>query len=140
VFAKSYDRCPLLLWTISAIGSKYSPQFSHIYVPLSFSVPRLVADLNIAASGALETVQALLILCWWPFPFRAVVNDPAWTYCGIATHRALQFGVHRARHHSDFFYDRHLDEDAIIVHQKTWLGCYITTQMYVEQKLCYNTF
>jgi hypothetical protein len=131
VFAQAYDRCPLLFWAIIAISSKYSSRFSDLYLPLSVSVPRLAANLDVAASQALETVQALLILCWWPFPFQATINDPAWTYCGIATHRALQFGIHRAQHHSDYFYDKYIDDRTVIVYQKTWLACYITNQMYV---------
>lgn len=114
-----------------AIGSKYSTSSSNIYLSLSVSVPRLAGDLNAAASQSLETTQALLLLCWWPFPFQATINDPSWTYCGLATHRALQFGIHRGQNHSDFFYHGNTDVAVSVVHQKTWLGCYITNQMCV---------
>jgi hypothetical protein len=128
-FAKTYDKCLLLFWTIMAIGSKRSPSSLNLYLPLSVSVPRLAADLNTTASQSLETIQALLILCWWPFPFQATINDPSWTYCGLATHRALQFGIHRGRNHSDFVYNSKIDDATSFVYQKTWLGCYITNQM-----------
>jgi hypothetical protein len=113
-FAKTYDKCLLLFWTIMAIGSKRSPSSLNLYLPLSVSVPRLAADLNTTASQSLETIQALLILCWWPFPFQATT---------------LQFGIHRGRNHSDFVYNSKIDDATSFVYQKTWLGCYITNQM-----------
>lgn len=128
-FSKSYDCCPLLFWTIIAIASKYSPRFSTLYLPLSSLVPRLVVDINIPANRSLNTIQALLLLCWWPFPFQATINDPSWTYCGLACHRALQIGIHRALYHSDFFYDGKLEQNAITERHRTWLGCYITNQI-----------
>ena len=127
-FAKSYVSCPFLFWTVIAVASKHSQQHSHLYSNLVKPVQSLAADINAAAGQSLATIQALLILCWWPFPFRATINDPSWTYCGLAIHKALQIGLHRPLHCSDFEYQAEHDSKDLTVRQKTWLACFVTNQ------------
>jgi hypothetical protein len=111
-----------------ALGAKGSKQHANLYIALSQSVSNLAGNIGAHIAHPLQTVQALLILCWWPFTFRASVTNPSWVYCGLATHLGLQFGLHRSNNFSDFVYDTVLDSESFIVRQKTWLGCFITNQ------------
>jgi hypothetical protein len=111
-----------------ALGAKGSTQHANLYPSLSQSVPHLASDIGTYIVQPLATVQALLILCWWPFPFQASITNPSWAYCGLATHLALQFGFHRPYNCSDFVYQAVLDTESLIERQKTWLACFITNQ------------
>lgn len=78
------------------------------------------------------TVQALLLLSWWPLSLDASVLNPSWAYCGLATHTALQFGLHRSQYPGDWVYKYGPDESARAAMRRTWLACFIVNQKYVQ--------
>ena len=127
-FAMTYDSCPLLFWTIMALAAKHSENHSHLYLQLKELVPHLATDVDKFASQSLAVVQALLILCWWPFPSGAAIANPSWLYCGLAVHRALQSGLHRPLNYSDFYFQGILDNESSVTRQRTWLACFIVNQ------------
>ncbi len=127
-FIESYASCRLLLWTVIAIASRRSPNHSHLYLKLSKPVHALAISGNYSDTESLPMIQALIILIWWPFPFRTTSQDPSWTYCALATHGALRIGLHRPHHYSDFFYQMKLGSEDLILVQKTWIACFITNQ------------
>lgn len=130
IFQRGYDRCPLLFWVLIAVASKSLESYSHYHSALEPHIQRLATDIFSAADHPLGTVQALLILCWWPFSFHAQRNDPSWTYCGLAVHTALRFGLHRPHHFSDFVYNDSLDTPGIAAFTRAWVGCFIVNQKY----------
>ncbi|PMD45865.1 hypothetical protein L207DRAFT_562926 [Hyaloscypha variabilis F] len=128
-FATQYNSCELLFWTIVAISSRYSAQYAHLYLQLKIPLQRLATDISKVSNEPLSVVQALLLICWWPYPFAATKEEPSWTYCGLATHFALQHGMHRPHNISDFHYQKTMKQDELILWRKTWLGCFITNQL-----------
>lgn len=111
-----------------AIASRGMSKQAELYMRLIEPVKRLATDLNKAASQSFPDVQALLLICCWPFPFGAIDSDPSWTYCGLATHYALRLGLHRPRHQEDFRYAVPFDQETLILREKTWLACFIINQ------------
>jgi hypothetical protein len=73
-------------------------------------------------------VQAYLVLCIWPMPFGAVVDDPSWTYSGIATHKALHIGLHRPRYLKEFYENQPMNPESIRLLRMIWLTCFIVNQ------------
>lgn len=71
------------------------------------------------------TIQALLLLCLWPFPVQSQLDDPSWEYCGMAVAAALKMGLE----------DRPVSwgqtvrpsPDEHIPRLKAWLGCFVVS-------------
>ncbi|CAH0058603.1 unnamed protein product, partial [Clonostachys solani] len=132
-FVRGYNRCKFLFWVVIAIGSKSTENHEQLYTQLRPHIRLLASDLDGAVEHALGTVQALLLLCWWPFPFQATRNDPSWSYSGLAVHLALRSGIHRPHHFSDFMYNDRLDDAGIQAFRKAWIGCFIVNQLLASE-------
>jgi hypothetical protein len=133
-FILEYDHNKLLLWTILAIMSKSQPE---TYSSLVDPVRRLAADLYEPQSRSLKTMQALLLLCAWPFPFQRTHNDPSPMYCSLATNIGYQLGLHRPWCKGDFEEETQGRSTATTVEMKTWYGCFVVNTWYVSH--LYNT-
>ncbi|ETS79693.1 hypothetical protein PFICI_09546 [Pestalotiopsis fici W106-1] len=130
IFYLNYPRCSqLLFWVLIAIASKSIPKYSQLHLQLEPHVRTLATSTEEVVDHPLGTVQALLLLCWWPFPFKALREDPSWMYAGSATHIALRSGLHRPCHFSDFVYGDRLDAMGVLAFTKAWIGCFIVNQI-----------
>lgn len=80
----------------------------------------------------LVLIKALLILCVWPLPFTSrTVDDVSWLLCGVATHKALQIGLHRPTKAYEFCSQDISEYDASPQNRRlTWLACFIVNQKY----------
>jgi Fungal specific transcription factor domain len=130
-FLPKYNANKLLLWTILAIASRESDEHAHLYQLLVDPVRQLASDLYSSVSRSFETLQALLLLCAFPFPFRQTVNDPSPMYGALATQLAFQLGVHRPQFATDFTESRNVGDDpGDIARKKLWFGCVIINYLY----------
>jgi hypothetical protein len=77
---------------------------------------------------SVEVVQALLILCTWPFPFYSTLDDPSFVYCGIATQIGLQIGLHRPGLSQEFSKRKEVLKIDDHVRNSTWMACFIANQ------------
>ena len=127
-FLAEYDDNRLLLWTVLAIASKGHDEYPYLYSSLVDPVRALAADIYAPQSRSLRTMQALLLLCVWPFPFQQTVNDPSSMYCSLATNIGYQLGLHRPLHRSDFYEGAEQPLQCTAVEKKTWYGCFIANQ------------
>ncbi|KEF62171.1 uncharacterized protein A1O9_00143 [Exophiala aquamarina CBS 119918] len=91
VFMKS----SLLFWVICAVTSSW-----RIQLQLSPSIKSMVADSIHAYPRSIETAQAILILCMWPFKISGMRDDPSLMYSGIATQMCLQLGHPSSSQHA----------------------------------------
>ncbi|KAH8705430.1 hypothetical protein BGW36DRAFT_13366 [Talaromyces proteolyticus] len=117
---------PLLVWAIVSITSTRLPAQDSLRVKLIDPMKRL-AGISIMGGEppSVFLVQALLLLCNWPMPFKATITDPSWTYCGAAVNIALRIGLHQPAFHFDFIYGSRSDEDAVALRTRTWIACFI---------------
>lgn len=124
---RNLQTSPLLAWAIVCITSTRSSSQNSLRVTLIEPMKRL-AGISImgSESPSVFLVQALLLLCNWPMPFKATITDPTWTYCGAAVNIALRIGLHQPASHFDFIYGSISDEDAIALRTRTWIACFIT--------------
>lgn len=77
---------------------------------------------------ALSNVCAMVFLCYWPLTHRTIQEDASWTYCGLATHMALQIGLHRSKFTEEYAI---ASETRTTSKMKllTWLGCFLVNQL-----------
>lgn len=128
IFIAEYDMNRLLLWTILAIAARNKADQPALFSALVDPVRRLAADIYAPQSRSLRSMQALLLLCVWPFPFQQTINDPSPMYCSLATNVGYQLGLHRPLHRDDF--DETLTRPSFsnAVERSTWYGCFIVNQ------------
>ena len=130
-FVLEYDQNKLLLWTILAITTKGQPE---TYSSLVDPVRKLAADLYQPQSRSLKTMQALLLLCAWPFPFQRTHQDPSPMYCSLATNIGYQLGLHRPWCKGDFEVDTQEFVTASAIEMKTWYGCFDVNTCFVSSR------
>lgn len=125
-----YERCPILFWVICAVASADSAR-QRFEKPIG----DLIADVLDPAKGStVEMVQAILIMCMWPFPFTNQKTDPSFIYSGIATQISLSIGLHRPTFDADFGSEadeRFEDEE---IKRTTWLACFIVAQIQASRR------
>lgn len=135
IFLSRYNFNKLLLWTVLAIASRESSQHATLYSNLVDPVRRLAGDVYASQSRSFETVQALLLLCVWPFPFQQTINDPSPMYIALASQIAYQLGLHRPSFRADYTENNLPQADpGELARKKVWFGCCIVNQ-FVTAKL-----
>lgn len=93
-------------------------------------IRRLAMESAIREIHSPPLVRAYLLLCIWSMPFGAVVDDPSWTYSGIATHKALHIGLHRPRYLQEFYENQPMDPESVRLLRMIWLTCFIANQRF----------
>lgn len=128
-FTATYADCQLLFWTIVALTSQHTLEYSHLRPKLLKPIHRLASDVLEAARHPIATVQALLLLCWWPLDLsNGTAANPTWSYCGTALHTALRCGLHRPADVADFEYFGRSSAEVVQVRRNTWAACVFTNQ------------
>ncbi|KAJ9616448.1 suppressor protein sef1 [Cladophialophora chaetospira] len=125
---RSSKKWPPLFWSIILVSAKDRQQDS-LYARLSQPLKRLVLSPEYLSSQSLEMIQALLLLCTWAGGDDRSWTDLSWTYSGIATHAALQMGLHRPEYANDFIYGSKFDDEIILSRRKAWIACFIENEM-----------
>lgn len=128
LFVLEYDSNRLLLWTVLAIASKSSVDCPALFPSLVDPVRKMAADIYAPQSRSFRTMQALLLLCTWPFPFQQTHNDPSPMYGSLATNIGYSLGLHRPLHKADFEERTAGLATSNAVERKTWYGCFIVNQ------------
>jgi hypothetical protein len=111
---------PLLFWTIIAISCRYHHDYCHLLPPLKDPYHELLGKALTTSPMSLCTIQALLYLCYWPFPCRKQPQDPSWNYCGTAINAAICQGLDSPK---DYRW-RKLSTEEKNIRLKTWLACF----------------
>ncbi|KAF7190402.1 Regulatory protein LEU3 [Pseudocercospora fuligena] len=124
-----YARSPLLFWTIVAIGARKYLNNPTVIVQLG---PR-VSNLNKAVIARLEpvllTVQALVLQCAWPMPFRTLCNDVTPVVAGLVLQLATTVGLHVQGSGQEFVRSKlSTDRDRILERGRLWACCSLVCQ------------
>ncbi|KAF4177922.1 hypothetical protein CNMCM8927_008974 [Aspergillus lentulus] len=96
-----------------------------LYLSLVDVVRSLLATHLLSASGTIQTMQALLLLCHWPLPFDRN-EDPSHALIAQATHLGLRLGLHRPGHGREFLADPSTVENMEHIRQMTWVACFVS--------------
>lgn len=120
---------PILFWTILIISSRWHSDLSHIYDMILEDYRNLLAHTLLNAIEAIETIQAILLLCFWPLSVERQPDDPSWYYCGMITNAAMKMDIHQITGFdgtkSDF------TEKQIRIRRLTWIACVYSNCWYV---------
>jgi hypothetical protein len=126
-----YNQSTLLFWTIVGVASRRYEQDITLLRVLSSLVTKMAWDGIASAHGQLATIQALLLLCSWPFPATSVVLEPTPTWSDIAMSMAIQRGLHQPQRASEFNRTRLTPSPSLQQEMsKTWVACKIVAQKY----------
>lgn len=107
---------PLLFWTIIAVSCRFHPNYCHMLPLLRDPYQVLLGRALTTSPMSLCTVQALLVLCHWPFPCEKQPQDPSWNYCGTAINAALYLGLNSPKYH--------ISSQEQNIRSRTWLACF----------------
>jgi transcriptional regulatory protein LEU3 len=124
-----YVRSPLLFWTILSIASRRYEDEPSLLAGLSLSVLKLMWSTLSAPPLSCHIVQAILLLCIWPFPTSSMWKDISFMLVTMAQNVAMQLGLHRPEIIQDFSRTKgRLSQKGIQEAVKTWSVCYVTGQ------------
>jgi Fungal specific transcription factor domain len=119
-----------LYHTILLLGTLAIPNHDLTW-PLSQTVNGNAPQLAFSAPKSVHLVQALLLLAMWPQTQLqgTEVHDHAWMYASSAVHIAQCIGLHRSFISSEYTESGNTEE---VRHEwvRTWVGCFIVTQLY----------
>lgn len=131
-----FNNSPLLFWTIVAVAARRFDEDITLLRFLSAPVTQLAWDTTSKLPSTLATVQALLILCTWPFAASSLWLEPTPIWTGIAVSIAQQLGLHRPDSSAEFMRVKQptntkLEDERL----RTWMACCIVSQKYVNALL-----
>ncbi|CAK7565166.1 MAG: hypothetical protein SEPTF4163_003076 [Sporothrix epigloea] len=126
---KCYEAAPILFWTIVVISAR---RFARDDTVLPFLTESLSSEVWGAMGNPplpLGIINALLLLCAWPFTTIRFMRDPSTIFSSIAMSSCFMLGLHTGRgEHPELinpnFQIRNTDEEATF----TWAGFNIISQ------------
>ncbi|KAI0121294.1 fungal-specific transcription factor domain-containing protein [Xylariales sp. AK1849] len=130
---ESYDKAPLLFWSVLAIASKDSEKHASHHLPLHSLTRQLAADILLLGTRSIHLVQALLLLYVWSFPHKDMNKEPLSMYCAVAISMARSLGLHRPQHPFRFFAAKASEIGTVETRTITWLSCFIVDQWHTAR-------
>ncbi|KJR82959.1 c6 zinc finger domain containing protein [Sporothrix schenckii 1099-18] len=126
---KIYESAPLLFWTIMVIAARRFAKDDSVLPFLTESLPSEVWGAMGNPPLPLGMINALLLLCAWPFTTIRFLRDPSTIFSSIAMSSCFMIGLHTGRgEHPELanpnFQIRNTDEEATF----TWAGFNIISQ------------
>jgi hypothetical protein len=124
-----YQRSSLLFWAIISVACRRYEAAPSLLSSLSTGVMKLVWEMVSIFPYSHYTVQALVLICTWPFPTSSMWTDPSLTLISIAKTISLQLGLHRPEIMQDYSRTRgRLTPGGVQEAVKTWAACFIAGQ------------
>jgi hypothetical protein len=110
-----YKSSPTLFWTIIIISVRWHPKLHGMTSLLTKPYNSLLGETLVGPITSIESIQAIVLICYWPLSIDKQLEDPSWNYCGLATHAATRLRLNRVDN---------LKKDRVSVERrKTWLAC-----------------
>ncbi|USP74362.1 methylisocitrate lyase [Curvularia clavata] len=124
-----FESSELLFWTIISVASRREVSQPTLLPKLARTVTDLTWRTLRSIPHNLSTVQALALLCTWPFPTSSSTQDPTFMFVGLMLQIATQMGLHRARDVQDFTKrPTTLDASEYAEWVHTWASCNLVAQ------------
>ena len=116
-----YTSSPLLFWTIALVTCRHNPRHQDLYQALAAPYEGLLSTILVRSIHSLKNIQAILLLCIWPFPVRHQHDQPSLNYCSMAVSAAMQMGLHRPGHSAEYNISDKTESN--IDKTMTWMAC-----------------
>ncbi|KAJ6113224.1 hypothetical protein N7523_006541 [Penicillium sp. IBT 18751x] len=129
----SYEKAPLLFWSVMTIASKGSRKHAYDYPRLQILSRQLAADILLLGTRSIYLVQSLLLLCVWSFPLGNMNKEPLSMYCAVAISMARSLGLHRPKHPFPLFAAQASEIGNLESRTATWLSCFIVDQWHTAR-------
>ena len=116
---------PLLFWTIIRVSSYRHPKYTDTCTLSASAYQSLLCATICNPIRDFRTVQALVILCYWPNSGERQSQDPSWQYCGVALNSAMQMGIDQPCHegvNAGFGGHSNIHQMSSYSRQMTWLA------------------
>ncbi|KAL5365339.1 hypothetical protein BJX96DRAFT_181543 [Aspergillus floccosus] len=124
-----FSRSSLLFWAILLISSRRYSDEPGLLVSLTAPVKKLLWDTIANPPHTWHLVQAIVLLCLWPFPTSSLSTDNTAVLVATAQTIAIRLGLHRPEAIQDFSRTRRrLTPDEIAEAARTWTACHIAAQ------------
>ena len=124
-----YSLSPVLFWAIISVAARRYEDEPGLMASLSTPVSTLVWSSIPMLPNSIGLIQAILLLCNWPFPTSVFSTDPSFILISCAKSAAMQMGVHRPENVQDYSrIKRRLSPKEVTEAVKAWSAIYITSQ------------
>lgn len=127
-----HDSNEFLFWTTIRIALYHNPSYGQLFVLLSQGYQNLLAARVLGPIQDFRTLQAIILICYWPTSGKRQSDDPSWQYCGIALNKAMQMGIDQpgpGRHLAPFGGRSNAHQMSVYTRQMTWLACFAISSM-----------
>lgn len=130
-----YDVSPFLFWAIIMTASRHDHGDLSFSQPLAIGVRSLLWTTIANPPYILPSLQAICILCAWPFPASSMTQDITFMLGGILKTAALQAGLHQPDMYAHFSRSRYsLRPDELREATRVWCCIYIVIERYVTPR------
>ncbi|OJJ67014.1 hypothetical protein ASPBRDRAFT_69469 [Aspergillus brasiliensis CBS 101740] len=127
-----YARSAVLFWSIILQASRRYTEEPGLFVSLTAPVKKLIWDTIANPPHTWHVVQAIILVCMWPFPTSSLSSDITSILLSTAQTISLRIGLHRPEAIQDFSRTRRrLMPEEMAEVARTWATCYITAQTIV---------
>ena len=117
---------PLLFWAVVITACREHPTYAGYFDRLIPPFKKLLGEHLVDSIRSIHTIQALLLLCTWPFPVRRQAYDPCWAQCGQAVAATLEMGLEKALP-TWVAIAGDISGADVILRFKTWMGCFVVS-------------
>jgi hypothetical protein len=133
-----YQSSPLLFWTIIIIvvARQVLPANEEVWLRLKEPYMSLIRKESTRSPLPMSVIQALSYLIIWPLPVERQTYDPTWLYCGITLNASLYMGLHFYKKPTQSLRSIGVQIGTAGARGNTWLGCFLTSTMYVQLVSC----
>ena len=112
---------PFLFWTIIMISCRYHHLHHELLPLLRVPYQEFLGRAMVVAPMSLRTIQALLLLCYWPLPCRTQPQDPSWNILGLVLNAAKYQGLNTGLDH----YSLKSPTSERQLRSRTWLAVFL---------------
>ncbi|KAF2652934.1 hypothetical protein K491DRAFT_706146 [Lophiostoma macrostomum CBS 122681] len=127
--ALCFENSSLLFWAVISVASRRRGDGAALYLRLSGPVTALAWKSLQSLPHRIHDIQALALLCTWPFPIDDSRVDVSYLWAGAMMQMGVQLGLHRPLTPQDFSKDRiQLTKADVSEMIRTWAACNIVAQ------------
>ena len=121
---KTYELSPVLFWCIVSVAARRSEEHPLLLNQLAQPVMDVLWKNIRIPPHNLGLIQAILLLCTWPFPTSSSTMDQSYMLTSIAISASIQMGLHRPINQHDYVkYRFHLTDQEVNRRINTWSAC-----------------